>query len=140
MPFTTGLIPRTLVQAIPSSTPSITIGTLANGATLNKDFDCLKATADPALINVGVSPSPNAIVAVGPFLDAFLFADQPLTLAVFYALNGGTFRQVSNTLVGLSTFANISGLRITGHFVRVQLSNASGSLANIEFGAFVRST
>lgn len=140
MAFTKGLIPRTLVQALPSVTPSERITTLANGATLNVDFDALKAVADPALLLAGVSPSPTAIVAVGPYLDAFLFADQALTLAVFYAISAGTFRQVSNSLIGASTFGNISGLRITGRYVRVQLGNASGVVANFELGVYVRST
>jgi hypothetical protein len=134
------MIPRALVQAIPSVTPNERVTTLGIGATLNVDFDALKSVADPALLGVGVSPSPTAIVAVGPFLDVGLFASQALTLQVFMAMSGGTFRQVSNTLVPASTFENISGLRITSRYVRVALVNGSGIIANIELGVYVRST
>jgi len=140
MPLTSGMIPRALVQAIPSVTPNERVTTLGIGATLNVDFDALKSVADPALLGVGVSPSPTAIVAVGPFLDVGLFASQALTLQVFMAMSGGTFRQVSNTLVPASTFENISGLRITSRYVRVALVNGSGIIANIELGVYVRST
>ena len=128
------------MQAIPSVTPNERVTTLGIGATLNVDFDALKSVADPALLGVGVSPSPTAIVAVGPFLDVGLFASQALTLQVFMAMSGGTFRQVSNTLVPASTFENISGLRITSRYVRVALVNGSGIIANIELGVYVRST
>jgi hypothetical protein len=134
------MIPRALVQAIPSVTPNERVTTLGIGATLNVDFDALKSVADPALLGVGASPSPTAIVAVGPFLDVGLFASQALTLQVFMAMSGGTFRQVSNTLVPASTFENISGLRITSRYVRVALVNGSGIIANIELGVYVRST
>jgi len=140
MPLTSGMIPRALVQAIPSVTPNERVTTLGIGATLNVDFDALKSVADPALLGVGASPSPTAIVAVGPFLDVGLFASQALTLQVFMAMSGGTFRQVSNTLVPASTFENISGLRITSRYVRVALVNGSGIIANIELGVYVRST
>jgi len=140
MPLTSGMIPRALVQAIPSVTPNERVTTLGIGATLNVDFDALKSVADPALLGVGVSPSPTAIVAVGPFLDVGLFASQALTLQVWMAMSGGTFRQVSNTVVPASTFENISGLRITSRYVRVTLVNASGIIANIELGVYVRST
>ena len=140
MPLTSGMIPRALVQAIPSVTPNERVTTLGIGATLNVDFDALKSVADPALLGVGASPSSTAIVAVGPFLDVGLFASQALTLQVFMAMSGGTFRQVSNTLVPASTFENISGLRITSRYVRVALVNGSGIIANIELGVYVRST
>jgi hypothetical protein len=140
MPINSGLIPRTLVQAIPSVTPFEFVGTLAIGGTRNVDFDALRLIADPNQLGAGVSPSPTAIIAVGPFLDAFLFADQDLTLNVFVAISGGTFRQLTSTLVGASTFENISGLRVTGRYARVQLVNNSGILANIELGAYLRST
>jgi hypothetical protein len=140
MPLNSGLIPRELVQFIPSVTPSEFVGVLANASSRNVDFDALKATADPQLTGPGASPDAASIVSVGPMLDAFLFADQALSLNVFYAISGGLFRQVSTSLIAANTFGNISGLRITGRYVRVQVSNASGVGANIELGVYVRST
>lgn len=140
MPVTSRFIPRNVVQAMPSVTPDERVTTLANGATVNVDFDALAATADPALLGIGASPSPAAKIAVGPYLDAAIFSDQAVTLAAWFAISGGTFVQATSTLVPASTFVNISGLRITGRYARVSLSNASGVLANIQLGVYVRST
>src|SRR5690349_12483565 len=112
MSLTSGLIPRELVQSVPSVTPQEFVGTVANGATRNIDFDALKEVADPALLGAGGAPGGiNPLVAIGPYLDAFLFTDQIMQLNVFFAISGGGFRQVSTSNIPLNTFGNISGLR-----------------------------
>jgi hypothetical protein len=140
MGVTSRFIPRNVVQSIPSVSPNERVVVLNNGGTINVDYDMLLAIADPNLLGAGVSPSPTANIAVGPYLDALLFADQVITLQVFYAVSGGTFRLMTNTVIPASTPENISGLRITGRYVRVSANNSSGVAANVELGVYPRST
>ena len=106
----------------------------------------LEGFADPNLFNnVGAYPGTNTpkIHAVGPWLDAALFSDQACLIRVEYSVDRGcAYRQaVPDTAVAASSFSNLSGLRITGRFVRISLINNSGAAnANVEFGVYIRST
>jgi hypothetical protein len=65
-------------------------------------------------------------------------------LTVEYAIDRGCqYRTVMpGTAVPASTFVNISGLRITGRFVRVTMGNPATNTDDlvVEFGVFVRSS
>ena len=137
---------RGLVRAVPFVTPNIQIvAALANNGILTAEFDTLEGFADSNLYAItGAFPGTNTAKthAVGPLLDAFVFADQITWLDVSFAVDrGGTYRAIApTTIIPASTFANISGLRITGRFVLVQLTNKSGAAnAAVEFGVYVRS-
>jgi hypothetical protein len=87
--------------------------------------------------------------ATGPFLDAAVFsvpdvAGEAGLLTVEYAIDRGCqYRTVMpGTAVPASTFVNISGLRITGRFVRVTMGNPATNTDDlvVEFGVFVRSS
>ena len=70
-----------------------------------------------------------------------MFADQIVSLTVEYAVDRGCAYRliVPAQVIAASTPTNISGLRITGRFVRVNLTNNTGVIANVEFGVYVRS-
>ena len=137
---------RGLVRAIPFVTPIIQIvPALANAGVLTAEFDTLEGFADDnSYAIVGAYPGVNVAKphAVGPLLDAFVFADQITWLDVFFAVDrGGVYRAVTpTTVIPASTFMNISGLRVTGRFAAVQLTNKSGgAAAAVEFGVYMRS-
>lgn len=138
---------REISRSVPFITPRTFLGTLpATGNSVRAEFDCLIGFADPNLFNnVLAFPGDGLpkLAAVGPYLDAALFADQPTLIRVEYAVDRGcAYHQVApDTAVAANTFENISGLRITGRFVRVTLINNTSptALANVEFGVYVRS-
>jgi hypothetical protein len=87
--------------------------------------------------------------ATGPFLDAAVFsvpdaAGEAGLLTVEYSIDRGcAFHLVTpGTAVPASTFVNISGLRITGRFVRVTMANPAANTDDlvVEFGVYVRSS
>lgn len=144
-PPTTPIMARELVRAVPFVTPYIYIGNIAPSASVSAEFDTVAGFADPNLYNsVGAYPGTNApkVHAVGPYLDAGVYASLATSLLVEYAVDRGAsyraFGQVST--ITQQTFTNISGLRITGRFVRVTLTNLSAVAAvAVEFGVYVRS-
>ncbi len=137
---------RELTRSVPFITPRTFNGVLGFPGTVSAEFDCLEGFADPNLFNnVGAYPGTNTpkIHAVGPWLDAALFSDQACLIRVEYSVDRGcAYRQaVPDTAVAASSFSNLSGLRITGRFVRISLINNSGAAnANVEFGVYIRST
>lgn len=138
------IMSRGLTRSVPFLTMKTFIQNLAIGASLSVEFDTVKGEADPNQYNSAAAyPGVEAstINAVGPFLDALLFADGATLLRVEYAVDrGGTYRQpVPDTAIPASTAANISGLRMTGRFTRVTLVNDAGVQIAVEFGVYVRS-
>ena len=137
---------RQLVRSVPFITPRTFLGALAApGSSVSAEFDTIGGFADPNLFNnVLAYPGTNVpkIHAVGPFLDAAVFADGITLLRVEYSVDRGcAYHAVApDTTVPANTFINISGLRITGRFVKVSLINgANAGVVNVEFGVYVRS-
>lgn len=137
------IMARALTRSVPFISPKTFVTTVANGASLAVEFDTLQGFADVNQLLGGAFPGVNTAKpkAVGPNLDALVFADQITALRVEYAVDqGAQYRTVApDTNIPASTAINVSGLRITGRFVRVTLLNNSGVLANVEFGVYVRS-
>lgn len=139
------LMTRELSRSVPFVTPRTFVQQLANAASVSAEFDCLAAVADTNLFQqTGAYPGTDTpkLRAVGPWLDAAVYATGATQLLVEYAVDRGCgYRAVSAPVAIAGTvFYNISGLRITGRFVRVTLTNTSGAACNIEFGVYVRST
>lgn len=140
------LMPREVVRAVPFVTPRTFLGPLgAPGSSVSAEFDTLAGFADSNSFNTVLAyPGTDTpkTHAVGPWLDAAVFADGLTLLRVEYSIDRGcSYRQVApDTAIAASTFTNISGLRITGRFVRVTLiNNAASGAVNVEFGIYVRS-
>lgn len=142
-PPTQPIMARALSRSVPFITPILFVGALNNGATRTAEFDTLQGFADPNALLAGAFPGTNTakVKAVGPWLDALVFADQATSLRIEYAVaRGATYRTVApDTAIPASSALNISGLRVTGQFVRVSLINASGANATVEFGVYMRS-
>ena len=138
---------REVVRSEPYITPRTFLGTLpANGNSVSAEFDTLDGFADSNLYNTVLAyPGTNVpkLSAVGPWLDAAVYADGDILLRVQYATDrGAQYRNAApDTPIGANVFGNISQLRITGRFVRVTCINntAPSALVNIEFGVYVRS-
>jgi hypothetical protein len=138
---------REISRSVPFVTPRTFLGTLpAFGNSVNAEFDCLEGFADVNLFNnVLAYPGTNTpkLHAVGPWLDAAVFADGNTLIRVEYSVDRGCgYRPVApDTAVAANVFGNISGLRITGRFVRVTLLNNTSptALVNVEFGIYIRS-
>lgn len=144
-PPTQPLMPREVVRAHPWVSCRTFLGTLGTpGGTVTAEFDTLFGYADSNQFNnVLAYPGTDAPKqhAVGPYLDAAVFADQTTEIEVSYSVDRGCQYHVVATpsAIAANTFGNISGLRITGRFVRVRLRNTSVAVANVEFGVYVRS-
>ena len=144
-PPTRAVMARELTRSVPFITPRTFLGVLGFPGTVSAEFDCIEGFADPNLFNnVLAYPGTNTpkLHAVGPWLDTALFADQACLVRVEYAVDrGSSYHQpVPDIAVNASTFSNISGLRITGRFMKISLINNSGAAnANVDFGVFVRS-
>jgi len=138
------LMPREVVRSIPFVSCRTFLGVLGAGGTVAAEFDTLSGFADSNQYNNVLAypgtdtPKPHA---VGPLLDAAVYADQNVSIQVFYSIDRGcAYRFVAPpSAIAALTFGNISGLRITGRFVRVALVNTSAVDANVEFGVYVRS-
>lgn len=115
---------------------------LGNGATMVAEFDLATRVTDPNQFIVGAAPSAGTIVpAIGPFFDALAFSAGAGTILIEFAVDlGCSYRSIALTAVPAATATNISGLRVTGRFVRATYTNTSGGAANTEFGAYIRST
>jgi hypothetical protein len=137
------IMSRSLTRLVPFATPKTFVQQIAIAGSLAVEFDTLQGFADSNALLAGAFPGANVAKphAVGPYLDAMLFADQITSLRVEYAVDqGASYRQITpDTNIPASTGLNISGLRITGRFTRVTLLNTSGVLVNVEFGVYVRS-
>jgi hypothetical protein len=153
---------RGLSRVIPFVTPRIFLAngtvpypSLVSAGTVSTEFDCLEGFSEPSLFN-STLPYPGVntpkLHAVGPLLDCLLWADGAAgtlpavfvaTITVEYAVDRGCAYRAPvapTSLLGNQT-ANISGLRITGRFVRVTLTNVAPAAAaiNLELGVYVRS-
>lgn len=123
----------------------------AAGAVFQAAFDVGLVVTDlnqfltPATLPVGagaLGAATTPIQAVGPFLDAVVFCTGlgGGTLIVEYAVDYlCTYRQLTSTGVPQNTLVNLSGLRITGRFVRCGFVNVTLN-ATVEFGTYVRSS
>jgi hypothetical protein len=91
----------------------------------------------------GAGPQVTPQPAIGPFLDAFVFTSGAGggSLLVEYAVDANPclYRSVSNTVVAASTGTNLSGLRVTGRFVRLTFTNVTAASV-IEVGYYIRNT
>lgn len=113
-------------------------------ATMVAAFDVgLGVTDQNQFLTPATLPSGDTTLpAVGPFLDALVFCTGAgggnilVEMAVDYTCS---YRQIATTGVASSVGVNISGLRITGRFVRVTFTNVTAG-ATVEFGVYVRST
>lgn len=142
-PPTTPFQARQLVRSVPfAAQVASRQAALANAGTIIAVFDvALKSTDANQLLTGALPDVVNPIIpAVGPNLDVLVFSAGAGTLLVEFAVDVScSFRQISNSVVPASTATNISGLRVTGRFVRVTFTNTSGGAALVEFGAYMRS-
>jgi len=136
------LLSRELVRVLPfAAQKTVRNAALANAGTIVAAFDVGISVTDANQFLTGAFPSADATQpAVGPNLDALVFSVGAGTLLVEFAVDVScSYRQISNSVVPASTAVNISGLRITGRFVRITFTNTSGGASLVEFGAYVRS-
>lgn len=142
MPLSSPYVTRILVRNMPFDAQNTFVGNLGALATRTAEFDTGLAITDPNQLLAGNPVGAGTVQhAVGPFIDVLVFAAAIATLTIDYAVDGGaSYRNVATTPVAAATPVNVSGLRITGRFVRVQLTDVSGAVNAIEFGAYVRST
>lgn len=147
---------RELVRAVPfCAQRTFLLAQLIPAGSQTVEWDVAAGITDVGQLLTGAYPSVGAVAiphATGPFLDAAVYitaggAGESGLLTVEYAIDqGAAYRLVTaGTAVPLATFVNISGLRITGRFVRVTLwgSGALGGVANltgVELGVYVRSS
>lgn len=89
----------------------------------------------------GAGPQTTPQPALGIFLDALAFTSGVggALLTVEYAVDASpcSYRTFAVTIVPASTLTNISGLRVTGRFVRCTLQNITVG-ATVEFGIYIR--
>jgi len=142
------IISRELVRVIPFAAQR-TFRDAAGGAgeTYIAAFDIGLVVTDVnqfigSVENPALNPSADPTqFAVGPFLDALAFTTGAGggSILVEYAVDYTcTYRAIATTAVPASTATNISGLRITGRFVRCTLTNVTAA-AVVEFGVYIRS-
>ena len=92
----------------------------------------------------GVGPQTTPQPAIGPLLDAMVFCTGAGggTLLIEFAVDANPclYRPMSSgTVVPASTLVNVSGLRVTGSFVRGTFTNVTAG-AVVEFGLYIRNT
>ena len=89
----------------------------------------------------GAGPQTTPQPALGPFLDALAFTSGAGggSLLVEYAVDGNPclYRAIANSAVPAGVATNISGLRVTGRFVRITFTNVTAA-ATIEAGYYIR--
>jgi hypothetical protein len=151
-PPTTPVQARGLVRAVPFCAQSTYAAlVIAPGGSRPVEWDVAAGITDVGQLLTGAFPGggPQIAHATGPFLDAAVYSTATVAgeaglLTVEYAIDRGcTYHLVTpGTAVPDLTFVNISGLRITGRFVRVTLHNPAANTNNltVEFGVYVRST
>jgi hypothetical protein len=143
-PPSTPVISRELVRVIPFAAEKTFAAVVANLGTMVAEFDVGASVTDVNQFIVGSFPgAANPQRAVGPWLDALIFSPVAGSLLVEFAVDTGTvYHSIATSGVAAGIASNISGLRITGRFVRVTFTNTSGggSGTNVEFGIYVRSS
>jgi hypothetical protein len=141
-PPTTTYIAHENIKALPyAAQQPFREATLAAGGTLVAEFDVAEKITDPNSFLTGAFPGgAQPQVAVGPYLDALYFADQAGQIDVAYAVDlGCAYRTLFTAVVAANVPGNISGLRITGRFVRLTYTNGA-VIALVELGVYVRSS
>lgn len=154
-PPTIAILPKEDVRVIPSLSQRTFMDAAAGaGETYVWEFDLgarltdanqfLSAAVAPTNSSTtaggGAGPQTTPQLALGVFLDALLFCTGAggATLTVEYAVDVTcAYRTFSVTAVPQNTLANISGLRVTGRFVRITATNVTAA-ATIEFGVYIR--
>jgi hypothetical protein len=148
IPFVT---PRTFLANGTAEYPS-----LPAAGSVSAEFDTLYGFAEPSLFNNALAyPGVNTpkLHAIGPYLDCLAWSDFAAgghaagftaTILVEYATDRGAQYRYPIAPIFLTNgqVANLSGLRITGRFVRVTLANVTSGAAvaiNLEFGVYIRS-
>lgn len=143
-PPSTPVISRELVRFISFAAQKTFAAVVANAGTLSAEFDAGASVTDVNQFLAGGFPGvANPQRAVGPWLDALIFSPVAGTILVEFAVDTGTaYHAIATSAVGAGVASNISGLRITGRFVRVTYTNTSGggSGTNVEFGVYIRSS
>jgi hypothetical protein len=107
----------------------------------------LSALAAPAgsttIAGGGAGPQTTPQPAIGPLMDALAFTSGAGggTLLVEYAVDANPcrYRQIANSAVPAGIATNISGLRVTGRFVRITFTNVTAA-ATVEVGYYIRNT
>lgn len=146
MPLLAPFIARTLVRPLPFATQqTFREAALADAGTLIAEFDVAAGITDQNRFLTGAYPNLAGTPpqrAIGPYLDALAWVTGVATIQVYYCVDLGCSYHpiVPATVVPASTLTNIGGLRITGRFVKVVLTNTSGGPIAAEFGVYVRST
>jgi hypothetical protein len=156
-PPTTPVQARELVRSVPFCAQKTYAALVLNplggaGDSVSVEWDIAQGITDAGQLLTGAFPGAvaGAPHATGPYLDAAVYstatvAGSAALLTVEYAIDRGcAYRLVTpGTAVPDLTFVNISGLRITGRFVRVTLENqdaVAGHTITVEFGVYVRSS
>lgn len=146
------LLARELTRVIPfTSQKTFVVANLPASNALAVAFDIGAKTTDRNQLLGTTAPTLPAIAnlfsaittqfAIGVLIDALVFSTSSGTLKVEYAVDSGaSYRTIATAGVAANTPVNISGLRITGRYVRVSYTDTSGAITTtVEFGAYVRS-
>lgn len=143
-----GLLSPFIARGLVRSMPFVTQQTfrdaaLANAGTMVAEYDLCGGVTDQNRLLSGAYPGAAAPQrAIGPYLDALVWVTGTSTLLVEYAVDQScAYHSIGTiTTVPASTLTNISGLRVTGRFVRITLTNTSGGAILAELGTYIRST
>jgi len=155
-PPTVPVIPKENVRIIPSLAQRTFQSAAAGaGATFVWEFDLGARITDPnqftsasvapanssTTAGGGAGPQTTPEPAIGPFLDAVAFCTGAggASITIEYAVDASlcNYRSMAVTIVPQNTLTNLSGLRVTGRFVRATLTNVTAA-ATIEFGIYIR--
>jgi len=142
-PPNTTYIAHETVKALPfAAQRGFRSAALAAAGTLVAEFDVAEKITEPNSFLAGAFPgAANPQVVVGPNLDSLWFSDQAGRVDVEYAVDlGCTYRILFQAIGAANVPGNISGLRVTGRFVRITYTNTAAVAALVEFGVWVRST
>jgi hypothetical protein len=155
-PPTLPVIAKELIRVVPSLSQNTVQNAAAGaGAVFVWEWDLalrltdtgqfISALAAPANSTTtaggGAGPQTTPQPAFGPFLDAVAFCTGAGggTITVEYAVDASpcNYRTMAVTIVPQNTLTNLSGLRVTGRFVRITFTNVTAA-AVIEFGSYIR--
>ena len=144
-PPTTTYLAHETVKVLPfAAQKTFRNAALAAAGTLVVEFDVSEKVVDPNTFLGGAFPGAGGIapqVAIGPYLDALSFSDQAGQINVDYAVDQScAYRNLFIVVVAANVPVNISGLRITGRFVRITYTNTAAVAALVEHGVYVRSS
>jgi hypothetical protein len=153
----TPLIAHENVRTIPALSQKTFQSVVAGAESFIWEFDLAARITDPnQFLTANVAPANSTTIAgggagpqttpqpaIGPFLDALVFTNGVGggSLLVEYAADASpcNYRSIANTAVPSGVATNISGLRVTGRFVRITFTNVS-PVVTIEVGYYIRNT